>query len=79
MIALYLIISVIVIILLTVRLKVHPFIALLLVALVYGFVSGMSSADIITSVNEGFGNTLGGIGLILAEEMRRLSGQGPPA
>ena len=65
MIVLYLIISVIVIILLTVRLKVHPFIALLLVALVYGFVSGMSSADIITSVNEGFGNTLGGIGLII--------------
>ena len=65
MIVLYLIISVIVIILLTVRLKVHPFIALLFVALVYGFVSGMSSADIITSVNEGFGNTLGGIGLII--------------
>ena len=65
MIVLYLIISVIVIILLTVRLKVHPFIALLLVALVYGFVSGMSSADIMTSVNEGFGNTLGGIGLII--------------
>ena len=65
MIVLYLIISVIVIILLTVRLKVHPFIALLLVALVYGFISGMSSADIITSVNEGFGNTLGGIGLII--------------
>jgi len=62
---LYLIVSVILIILLTARLKVHPFIALLLVALMYGFLSGMPSADIINSVNEGFGKTLGGIGLII--------------
>jgi len=61
----YLIISVLLIIFLTARLKVHPFIALLLVALIYGFVSGMSSADIVRSINEGFGNTLGGIGLII--------------
>ncbi len=65
MLVIYLIISVLLIILLTARLKVHPFIALLLVALIYGFVSGMPSADIIQSVNEGFGNTLGGIGLII--------------
>ena len=61
----YLILSVIIIIFLTVRLKLHPFIALLLVALLYGFAAGMPSADIIKSVNEGFGNTLGGIGLII--------------
>jgi GntP family gluconate:H+ symporter len=65
MVVLYLILSVIIIIFLTVRLKLHPFIALLLVALIYGFVSGMPSVDIIKSVNEGFGNTLGGIGLII--------------
>jgi GntP family gluconate:H+ symporter len=65
MVVLYLILSVIIIIFLTVRLKLHPFIALLLVALLYGFVSGMPSTDIIKSVNEGFGNTLGGIGLII--------------
>lgn len=65
MLVVYLIISVLLIIFLTARLKVHPFIALLLVALIYGFVSGMSSADIVRSINEGFGNTLGGIGLII--------------
>lgn len=65
MVVLYLILSVIFIIFLTVRLKLHPFIALLLVALFYGFVSDMPSSDIIKSVNEGFGNTLGGIGLII--------------
>lgn len=62
---LYLLISVLIIIFLTTRLKVHPFIALLLVALLYGFAAGMPFADIIKSVNEGFGNTLGGIGLII--------------
>jgi len=65
MVILYLIFSVIIIIVLTARLKVHPFIALLLVALLYGFLAGMPSADIIKSVNEGFGNTLGGIGLLI--------------
>lgn len=65
MIVLYLLISVLIIIFLTARLKVHPFIALLLVALLYGFASGMAPAEIIKSVNEGFGNTLGGIGLII--------------
>jgi len=65
MVVLYLVLSVLIIIFLTARLKVHPFIALLLVALLYGFVSGMPGADIIQSVNDGFGKTLGGIGLII--------------
>ena len=61
----YLVVSVALIILLTVRLKIHPFIALLLVAIVYGFLAGMPADEIIRSVNEGFGKTLGGIGLII--------------
>ena len=65
MVVLYLIFSVLIIIFLTARLNVHPFIALLLVALLYGFFAGMPAADIIASVNEGFGKTLGGIGLII--------------
>ncbi len=65
MVVIYLLISVFIIIFLTARLSVHPFIVLLLVALMYGFLSGMSAIDIIKSVNEGFGNTLGGIGLII--------------
>lgn len=65
MVVIYLVISVIIIIFLTARLNVHPFIVLLLVALIYGFLSGMPYAEIIKSVNEGFGNTLGGIGLVI--------------
>jgi len=62
---LYLIISVVLIILLTARLKVHPFLALLAVALLYGFASGMPYEKIIESVNTGFGDTIGKIGLII--------------
>ncbi|MDN4504272.1 GntP family permease [Alteromonadaceae bacterium BrNp21-10] len=65
MLVVYLLISVMLIVLLTVRFKVHPFIALLLVALMYGFAAGMPAEQIIASVNEGFGKTLGGIGLII--------------
>ncbi|WP_235299555.1 GntP family permease [Portibacter marinus] len=62
---LFLLISVLLIILLTVRFKVHPFVALLLVAILYGFMAGMPMNQIIASVNKGFGNTLGGIGMII--------------
>jgi gluconate:H+ symporter, GntP family len=62
---LYLVLSVILIILLTARLRVHPFLALFTVALLYGFLSGMSYEMIIESINTGFGDTLGKIGLII--------------
>lgn len=62
---LYLLISVVLIILLTTKLKVHPFLALFGVALAYGFLSGMPLEKIIESINTGFGDTLGKIGLII--------------
>ena len=62
---LLLVLSVGLIILLTTRFQVHPFLALFLVAVFYGLVSGMDLAAIIVSVNEGFGETLGKIGLII--------------
>ena len=65
MVILYLILSVILIVFLTVRWKVHPFIALLLVAIFYGFAAGMPMPEIIASINGGFGDTLGKIGLII--------------
>lgn len=61
----YLLLCVALIVVMTARFKVHPFIALLLVALLYGFLAGMPADEIIASVNQGFGNTLGGIGLII--------------
>ena len=65
MVVIYLLISVLLIIWLTAKLKVHPFIALLLVAIFYGIIAGMPLNQIIISVNKGFGNTLGGIGMII--------------
>ena len=65
MIILYLLLAVSLIIVLTAKLKVHPFVALLLVAIFYGIVVGMPLNKIIISVNTGFGNTLGGIGMII--------------
>ncbi len=61
----YLFISVILIIFLTSKLKIHPLLVLLLVALMYGFLTGMPLNVIVSSINEGFGETLGKIGLII--------------
>src|SRR5690606_4606830 len=65
MIVLYLLISVALIILLTTKLKVHPFVVLLVVAILYGIVSGMPLNQLVDSANKGFGNTMGGIGMII--------------
>lgn len=62
---LYLVISVVLIIYLTARVKLHPFLALLAVALLYGFAAGMPYDKIIESINTGFGDTVGKIGLII--------------
>lgn len=61
-----LIVSVIILILLTAKWHLHPFLALLFVALFFGFASGMDADTIIMSVNDGFGNTLGKIGIVIA-------------
>ncbi|WP_460923343.1 GntP family permease [Pontibacter brevis] len=61
----YLLLCVVLIILLTTRLQVHPFIALFLVAIFYGVVTGMPLETIVQSINAGFGETLGKIGLII--------------
>lgn len=62
---LYLIIAVIAIIILTTKLKIHAFLALFIISILYGIFAGMPYADIIVSINEGFGGTLGKIGLII--------------
>lgn len=65
MVIIFLVISIILIVLGTVKWKVHPFIVLLLVAILYGFGVGMPVEQILTSINEGFGGTLGKIGLLI--------------
>lgn len=48
-----------------VKLKIHPFFVLLIAAIGYGFLTGMHYELIIESINLGFGNILGKIGLII--------------
>ncbi|HLF46840.1 MAG TPA: GntP family permease [Chitinophagaceae bacterium] len=62
---LLILISVVVIVLLITKLKLHPFLALLFVSIGFGIATGMKTTLIITSIQEGFGGTLGKIGLII--------------
>lgn len=59
-------ISVTFIIITTAKLKWHPFLSLLITAFAYGGLSGtMSLEEVIKSINSGFGNTIGLIGLVI--------------
>ena len=49
----------------TTKFKLHPFIALLLAAIGFGLFSGMPMAEVVKSVNGGFGNTIGYIGIVI--------------
>ncbi|MGB5693124.1 MAG: GntP family permease [Flavobacteriaceae bacterium] len=62
---LFLVLAVVMIIVLTTQLKIHPFLALFVVSILYGLFVGMPYQEIIQSINNGFGNTLGKIGLII--------------
>lgn len=57
--------SIAAIVLLITKLKLHPFLALLLVSIALGLVSGMESDVVIRSIQEGFGGTIGKIGLVI--------------
>lgn len=65
MLLLLLVLSVVFIVILTTRLNVHPFLALLGAALLFALLAGMPFATIIQSINDGFGGTLGKIGLVI--------------
>ena len=58
-------IAIVFIILLTSRFQWQPFIALLIVSLGYGFAVGLSTEELIQSLQDGFGTTLGSIGMII--------------
>ncbi len=46
--------------------KFHPFLSLLLAAIVMGFIGGLNESEVITILMNGFGKTLGSIGIIIA-------------
>jgi GntP family gluconate:H+ symporter len=47
------------------KFKLHPFLALLFAALAFGLLSGMPLSKIAKSINDGFGGTLGYIGIVI--------------
>ncbi|MEZ4811642.1 MAG: GntP family permease [Allomuricauda sp.] len=61
----YLLLSVVLIILLVNYLGLHPFLALFIVAILFGFAAGMDHQHILQTINDGFGGTLGKIGLVI--------------
>ncbi|MHC4739617.1 MAG: GntT/GntP/DsdX family permease, partial [Planctomycetota bacterium] len=61
-----LLLSVVFIVVATTKLKLHPFLALLIAAFAYGIFCGkMSLAEVVESVNTGFGGTIGYIGIVI--------------
>lgn len=65
MIILLLLLSVALIVVLTAKLNIHPFLALLIASLFFGLCSGMPFEIILKSIEDGFGGTLGKIGLVI--------------
>lgn len=57
--------SIVFIVVMTAHFKLHAFLALLLAALGFGLFSGMAPLDVVTSINTGFGGTLGSIGIVI--------------
>lgn len=49
----------------TTKLKLHPFLALIIAAILYGLFSGIPLNQIIQSVNNGFGSTISSIGIVI--------------
>lgn len=48
------------------KLRFHPMLALLVVSIGVGFASGLDAETIVTSIEDGAGHTLGGVGLQVA-------------
>jgi GntP family gluconate:H+ symporter len=60
-----LLLSVLLIIVSTSRYRFHPFLALLFVAVIFGLFSGMPLSRVAESINQGFGDTIGRIGIVI--------------
>ena len=63
---LFLIVIIVLIIAATTKLKLHPFLTLLLAAIAMGFIGGLDSSTVLTKLTDGFGNTLKTIGIVIA-------------
>lgn len=60
-----LIVGILLLVFLILKTKVHPFLGLIIAAVVIGLVGGMAPEQIPNSIKNGFGGTLGSIGIII--------------
>lgn len=60
-----LVLSIVFIVFVTAKVKLHPFLALLAAAFGFGILARMPLKDVVTSVNTGFGGTVGTIGIVI--------------
>lgn len=60
------ILSILLLIILTVKVKLHPFFALTISAFFFGIVAGHSIPEIINAYSNGLGGTIAGIGVVIA-------------
>ena len=59
-------VGIILLMLLIIRFKLNPFLALLISAVIIGFGSGLSAEDIADGISSGFGSTMTSIGIVIA-------------
>ena len=57
--------SIVLLIVLTTRYNVHAFFSLIAVAILFGLLAGMPLTEVVTSIEEGFGGTIGKIGIVI--------------
>lgn len=57
--------SVVIIVVSTTRLNLHPFLALIGTTFIFGLLSGMPLEILLKTINDGFGSTIGNVGLII--------------
>lgn len=60
-----LLIGIICLIFMVMRTKIHTFLALILATIIVGLLGGMNYSQISSNITKGFGDTLGGIGIII--------------
>ncbi|MFO1154326.1 MAG: GntP family permease [Rhodospirillales bacterium] len=60
-----LVVAILFIIVTTAKFELHPFLALLITAFGFGIAAGMPLQDVVKAVNDGFGGTIGYIGIVI--------------
>lgn len=60
-----LVLSIVLIVISAAKFKVHAFLSLLVVSILFGLFSGMELSEIVSSLQDGFGGTIGKIGIVI--------------